>query len=549
MTVRQTLPRRPLFAAALPLLALTLALLLAFAPTAPRSHADAFVKADAAGSIRGVVANGSQGKAPVAGQQVTLRAITLNRPHDAGTATTDAQGHFAFSGLDTTGETTYEVYTRYQGGFFITAPVTYGGSAAAAQSMTLTIYDTTTDMTALRAANVTVLISPVNKAKGLIPIGMFYTFDNQGTRAIAGSLTPPAGGGMPQGVLRFALPASATNLTLGAGFADAQTAQVSTGFAVTATIPPGLASFAFAFDLPYTGTAATLPLSAQYPTAQVTVLAPPAYHVQAPGFAPGAPISANGQQYQQFQSGPLATGAAPRISLAALPEAGVDPDLRFSQLLPIAAVLALLLALLLALFIARGNLSALRKVVGWSRARQRGSRRASAHAVEAHSRALKRQQLLEALLDLDEQHTQGAIPDAAYARQRDIVRAELRALLAAQAPAPQPALPARRGENQGTAGFATDPTERDGDAAPGAHDTGAAGVAGSVAVVAHAAKKGAADESAAAPGPRPASSDGGSADSGAAGERLAAPTKRPAGAAAPRAARARRSRTAAGGGR
>ncbi len=409
-----------------PFMAVVFLLLLAVTVTAPTSHAAPRASMDPAGSISGVVANGTHSGAPVAGQQVTLRAMVLSRaPKDAGSVTTDAQGRFAFGGLDTSGETTYEIYTRYQGGFFVTAPVSFGGSAAAAQTANLTIYDTTTDMSALRVSNLTVLVSAVNKAKGLIPVGAFYTFDNTGSRAIAGSLTPPAGGGMPQGMLRFALPASATNLTLGAGFGDAQTAQIATGFAATATIPPGLASFAFAFDLPYTRTAATLPLSALYPTARVTVLAPPAYRVTAPGFVADAPISANGQQFQQLHADNVGARVSQQVALAALPEAGVDPDVTFGQVLAIGAVLALLLALLLALFAGRGDLGALRQLA------RRPARRQSARAA-VQARNATRQRLLEALLDLDERHAAGAIGDGAYDRRRAELRTELRALLAAE---------------------------------------------------------------------------------------------------------------------
>ncbi|HEX6796775.1 MAG TPA: hypothetical protein VF116_03555 [Ktedonobacterales bacterium] len=425
-------------------LALALGLVIALAVSAPMSHAAPRAATDPAGSINGIVTNGTHNGAPAAGQQVTLRAIVLDRPHDAGTITTDAQGRFAFGNLDTSGETTYEVYTRHQGGFFISAPVSFGGSAAASQTANLAIYDTTSDMSALRVSSLALLISPVNKDKGLIPVGAFYTFANTGTRAITGSLTAPASGSMPQGILRFALPTSASDLTLGAGFADAQTVQISTGFAATATILPGTSSFAFAYNLPYTGTSATLPVSTLYPTDRVTVLAPSAYRLTAPGFATDTPITANGQQFQQLHVDNLATGAAKQVTLGALPEAGVDPDLRFGQVVPIAAVLTGLLALLLWLFSLRGNLGALARLAGRSPGARRVTRQAQAKA-RAEARNASRQRLLEALLDLDERHTAGAIGDAVYERRRAALRGELRALLAAGALTPRPPLPARRG--------------------------------------------------------------------------------------------------------
>ncbi|MFI5271626.1 MAG: hypothetical protein ACHQ4H_01165 [Ktedonobacterales bacterium] len=407
-----------------PLLALGAVASLAVA--SPTAHAASRIAAHPrdTGALSGVVANGTHGNAPTAGLPVTLRAIVLDKPHDAGTTATDAQGRYAFGGLDTSGMTTYEVYAHFAGGFFITAPVTFASGAT--QHAALTVFDTTSSDANVRVSSMTVLLSPVNKDQGLLPVGEFFTFVNGGATAMVGNLAP-AGGAMPAGLLRFALPADATNLTLGAGFADAPTAQIGTGFAAAATVPPGTSSFAFAFESTYTGTSATLTLNPQYASGQVVVLAPAGYRVSAPGFASKPQVQANGQQLQVFEADGMRAGATPTFTLRALPEAGVDPDLHFGQVLIVGLGLALLLAVLLWLFVTRGALPGSRRMAAATSRR----RRAAAGASGTHS-AEERARLLKALLGLDDLRASGALPAAAYQRQRATLRDALRVVLAAE---------------------------------------------------------------------------------------------------------------------
>ena len=129
--------------------------------------------------------------------------------------------------------------------------------------MTLSVYDVTHSTASLRILSATALFREPRPANGLIGVAELFTFQNESATAFVGTTDPVDG--QPMGLLRFALPAGATNITLGKGFDGAQAAQVAAGFGANATVPPGQTQFAFVFDLPYTGTSYTFPLKVVYP--------------------------------------------------------------------------------------------------------------------------------------------------------------------------------------------------------------------------------------------------------------------------------------------
>ncbi|SRR5579871_1314407 len=406
-----------------------LAVLLAFSPFNIAATASAHARTartaqtarDSAGSVSGVLTNGSHGNAPVANYLVTLQAVTDSKATDAATTKTDVTGHFNFKGLDTTGLIVYSVYARYEGGLFTTDPISFDSGAA--QQVTLKIYETTTSNAGIRVASTTLLFSPPNQPKGLLPVGVLMTIVNNGNTAYVASTAPA--NGLPMNLLRFSLPPNAQNLTLGAGFSDAQAIQVDTGFGVTTTVPPGQTAFAFAYDVPYTGTHYTFQFKAEYPSDHVVVLIPPAIKTIALDFTPQPEITANGQQYQVLTREKVAANATFSFSFINLPLPGENPDLDFRQLVIVGAGLLLLLLVLLGLFVRRGNLAV---VFGWVPASMFSSSRLNQRSRTA--RETERKRLLRALLALDERHAAGTLGEESYLRQRDQLRARLRSLLA-----------------------------------------------------------------------------------------------------------------------
>jgi 5-hydroxyisourate hydrolase-like protein (transthyretin family) len=425
------------------LLAITVALALggrvaAAAPAHPAHRADT--------AITGVVVNGTHSGAPVAGQPVTLQATGGNGAHDIASATTDSQGRFSFANLANADTSVFAVYTRFQQGLYSTGAITVENGI---QNVTLTVYDATNSDAALRITSVTALVRDPRPKNGLIGIGEFYTFHNGGATAFVGSAAPA--NGQPMGLLRFALPPGASNLKLGAGFDGTQAAQAPTGFGAAATVPPGDSQFAFAFDLPYSGTERLFPLKAEYPADHILLLAPPAIRVDAPELAARGPVSSLGGQYDAYTRDALASGAELHARLWDLPSAGEPPVLDFLSLMALTIALGLLLAMLLGLYLRCGDLAiALHLAPATALAKGPGMQPVE---LTADEREVERVRLLRRLLTLQQaspsSRPSGRFSAAQYRQQIGQTRAALRALLASLPPdevGGQPQAPTARTE-------------------------------------------------------------------------------------------------------
>jgi hypothetical protein len=379
--------------------------------------AHAAVHADA--TISGVVVNGTHGNAPIANQQVALQDVSGDAPRDIALAASDASGRFSFEHIADSGSAIYRVTTSYQGGYFVSAPLPLAQMPAA--GVPLSVFDVTHSAAALRILSATALFREPRPANGLIGVAELFTFQNESATAFVGATAPVDG--QPMGLLRFALPPGATNITLGKGFDGAQAAQVPAGFGANATIPPGQTQFAFVFDLPYTETSYTFPLKIVYPAEKLTALVPQDISVQQGDFADKGPISSAGSQYRLLEHGALAAGGQAQLRLDALPPPGTPTTLDARLLTIFAGLLALLLALLAGLYIRRGDLAAIfgitPAIVGKRRTKGR-----PASPYEEERTALLRQ-----LLALEQARARGKLDAEAYRREEAATRDKLKALL------------------------------------------------------------------------------------------------------------------------
>ncbi|HEU0028957.1 MAG TPA: carboxypeptidase-like regulatory domain-containing protein [Ktedonobacterales bacterium] len=439
------------FAAALRLsLLAALALTLAWALVAlatPSARA-----ADGAGTVAGVVTNGTH-NAAVAGQKVTLQLALGSTVKDLATTTTDARGAFTFDGVDA-GPTSlggrWAVYTTYEGGLYSSAPVTV--KAGQTVDAPLAVYDATQDSSNLRVTIATILIRQPDATHGLVGVGEFFTIENTGKTAFVGQAPSGAGATTMPSLLRFALPANAVNLSTGVGFFNTQVIQVDSGFATTATVPPGQTEFAFAFQAPYTGTTLSIPFKAEYPTAQVVALVPPNMLVRdTSGLTAQGIVTSFGARYQVFSATNAAHDSRAVVNLYDLPQAGERQDLNTTALLWLAAALAALLALFAGLYIWRGALGAALGLVPTPATTLPG--RAMRHELVVVSEA-ERKRLLVAMLDLERRHARGDLSDERFKQEDATLRQRLRELLAGAGQ--QAASASATAETDGALGIATD---------------------------------------------------------------------------------------------
>jgi hypothetical protein len=409
----------------------------------------AATRADA--TISGAVVNGTHDNATIATQQVTLQDVSGDTPHDIALGTSDANGRFSFEHIGDTDSAIYRVTTSFQGGYFTSAPLPL--AQIPSSGVTLSVYDVTHSATNLRILSATALFREPRPANGLIGVAELFTFQNESATAFVGTTDPVDG--QPMGLLRFALPAGATNTTLGKGFDGAQAAQVTAGFGANATIPPGETQFAFAFDLPYTGTSYTFPLKVVYPAEKLTALIPQDITVQAGDFDDKGVITTAGSQYHLLEHGALAADGQAQLRLDALPPPGAPPTLDARLLTIFAGLLALLLALLVGLYIRRGDLAAVFGLAPASGARRSANSRSAAPHEE------ERTALLRHLLALEQARAKGKVDAAAYRREETATRDKLKALL----------IQTDAGATPAVAPDATEPsTARDGEAQASAPD-------------------------------------------------------------------------------
>ena len=370
-------------------------------------------------TISGVVVNGTHDNAPLGSQQVALQDVSGDTPRDIALGSSDASGHFSFEHINDTGSAIYRVTTTFQGGYFTSAPLPL--AQIPSNGVTLSVYDVTHSTASLRILSATALFREPRPANGLIGVAELFTFQNESATAFVGTTDPVDG--QPMGLLRFALPAGATNITLGKGFDGAQAAQVAAGFGANATIPPGETQFAFVFDLPYTGTSYTFPLKVVNPTEKLTALIPQDITVQPGDFSDKGMITTAGSQYHLLEHGALDAGAQAQFSLDGLPKPGTPATLDARLLTIFAGLLALLLALLVGLYIRRGDLAAVFGLAPAAITRRRTkSRAASPHEEE-------RTALLRQLLTLEQARAKGKLEAETYRREEAATRDQLKALL------------------------------------------------------------------------------------------------------------------------
>jgi hypothetical protein len=386
----------------LPCLAVLLALGAALAVGGGR-HA----LATGTGSIDGNLVDGTIGGTPLASQTVTLLHQAGASLAQAGTTVTDAHGDFHFGGLANGTGDLYAATVTYQGASYSTDVLVLGDTP---MRVTLLAYEATSSDALIGIGPVAIQIQSPNVTSGQLPVAELVTVVNAGQRTYVGSATPADG--KPMNLLRFALPAGATNVVTRTGFDNAQTLQVDKGFATTATVPPGQTQFSFTFTLPYDGTRAALTYKAIYPTARVVVVAPTALHLLAPELkATSAPAGSGHIQVWQSQAVPV--GGSVSVGLSDLPVPGERSNLNPIALDVLGALLALLGLGTLAYVLRRGARAAATTVPD----------AVVTSALEAPAPAA----LLRALARLDDERAAGMLDEAPYQVQRAALKAEVAA--------------------------------------------------------------------------------------------------------------------------
>jgi hypothetical protein len=402
------------------------------------------------GRIYGQLLDGTNKNAPLAGKKVTLQVAQGNLGIDLASVTTDANGNYSFPNLSTDKSTSYSVFFTYEGAQYNSPLTVLAGKPV--QRVNLTAYEATTSMAQIAVVQATILLHPADAKNGVVPVSELIIFRNIGDHTYVGSLNAPANKGMPN-ALRFSLPHTANNLSLSAGFNGYQSAQVNSGFATNAAVPPGDSQFSFTFNMPYTASSYDFDYLVNYPTVRLTVMVPVAIHASSASLQSLGPITAYQQEYDLFAANAL-RNVDVHVQLEGLPLASLPgsngPSDSSSSSSPNASLIWLLVGLLamvgiltLTWFLYNSQLrlatASTKKKGKQSQKRapvQKPMTVKAANAKTGKMRATTKAQatdeeqaLLEALLELDKSYEAGTLKKADYHEQRANIKARLRALL------------------------------------------------------------------------------------------------------------------------
>jgi len=396
-------------------------------------HATASAASPSTGHIYGKLLNGSHNNAPVANQKVILQLAENNTARDFITITTDAQGNYAFSALQSDSTVQYAVYTSYQGAQYFTDLIDL--SKKADQQINLTVYDATTSTTNIAVVQTTILLDKPNTQAGTLTVSENFFFENLGDTTYVGQVD--ASHGKPN-ALSFSLPNGARLLTLGAGFDGYTGTQVNTGFASNAAVPPGTSQFSFSFQVPYSGRSYNFTYKALYPTVELSLLTPTNFQTTPQGLDPKGPKNTQSGTYNSFEVKTLGADKSVQARLDGLPAPAQTAQPQTSSLNPNLIWLVALLIVLMALVGIGGYLynTRRRKAAASRRKANMPARKNNATAPPARKKPAgpaTKEALLQEMLELDKAYETHKLKKAAYQEQRARLKARLRGLMDEQA--------------------------------------------------------------------------------------------------------------------
>ena len=385
----------------------------------------------AQGKVSGVVSNGTT-KRPVANQEVRL-LMPRGGMQQVGTATTDAQGRFAFANSDLDPKSFYLVSADFQGSPYNT-PATFDASGTAA--VNLTVYNSMSSAAGLRVSAMRVLVGAEGSGLRIQEEYAIQNSSNPPRAYVSGSTFRfhiPTGAGTPgvavTGLMNMQLPQTPV-----AGKAPGE-------FSIGYPIKPGDTMVTLQYSMPYSASGVELKDGASYPIDQAELYVyPSSLKVEAPAFQP-AGID-NPHKIEKYEARQLAGSSALSIRLSGESASGPPPGAEQQgqggaegqaqgevKVLPNSVSQLngpVLAGFVLLLFWALG----VRLAKDWPLLRVQAANDATARSYDP-----KLEKLLNSLADLDELFAAGKVPEQKYWKERLELKARITAILKKSPPA------------------------------------------------------------------------------------------------------------------
>ena len=263
--------------------------------------------------VRGQVVNGTEG-ADLPGDLSVLMLITDEDGRLAGTgqATPDGQGQFVFPDVEIIEEGFYTVSLDHLGVF-------YGATLTAedlADSLEITIYQTTEDASIIQVERQVMVIAAVDKGSQTVSAIEFVRIFNHTDRTLLPDLAQ-----LPQiSFLRFALPPNPTELNVQSDLPGGDVVSIGTGFALTSPIIPGAHSIDFSYTFPYDGGTLSYRQSLVQGAGVFQVLVPEQIpELAVPGLTSIEPVNIQGTLYRAYEGRDFPPGQGLQLEITGLP--------------------------------------------------------------------------------------------------------------------------------------------------------------------------------------------------------------------------------------
>jgi len=359
------------------------------------------------GTISGKVNNKSGGSVPA-----DLKMVLHTYQHDPTTSqfnemdtqetTIQSDGTYSFADLQMPTFQAFYISVDYAGTTYQSEPlVPVAGQTA--YNLSVDIYDTTTDTTGLVADQAHIILD--YSVPNIIQVVEFYVISNPGTKTI-----------IPQkdaALLTISLPKGYTNLQFQEGQLGDRFIETADGFADTSPVPPGNQhQLVFAFELPYSANFDFIE-PAPLDVSSTTFLVSEGVTANAPGLVDGGvqDMGDSNGRYELYTLGAYKSGETLKINVSGSPSQGssstpVTGDDSTHNI--IIGVGALGLALIL--------------TGSWLFWRDR--KRVPAPAVIAPIKESDSDEILDAIIALDDQYQAGNIAQDAYKQRRAELKEE-----------------------------------------------------------------------------------------------------------------------------
>lgn len=355
-------------------------------------------------SVTGQVVNGTPNSSPPFGLTVTLH-WQKEDAYEEVTTTTDTKGSFTFESVSLDAQALYGVTVRHEG-------VVYGTDIdirpKSLLPVTVTIYETSDDLSLLSVSSASLLISQVDKIRRDVYALEIVNVVNTGDRTYVPGVEP-------MNLLRFGLPKGAKGVQIDTALVAADAIQVDRGFAITANVPPGEHEVMFAYNFDYEGDTTVFKKSYLYGADNVRILVP--YEIgdlSSTDFGEAGDVLIGDKHYQLIEATDVPREARAAMQISSLPEATFwDRGWATVQDVPYELAPPVGLGLL--------TLS----LIGFALMRRRGVSGTIAEENPSKKQSEERSVVIEQIAELDEAFEEGRLCEADYHAKRKALLARL----------------------------------------------------------------------------------------------------------------------------